>query len=31
MKKLGDFFDPKLDRIRGSDRICVPWRVTPPG
>ena len=23
MKKLGDFSDPKLDRIRGSGRICA--------
>jgi hypothetical protein len=30
MKKLGDFSDPKLDRIRGSGRICAV-RVTPPG
>jgi len=23
MKELGDFFDPNLDRIRGSRRICA--------
>jgi hypothetical protein len=23
MKKLGDFFDPNLDRIRRSGRICT--------
>jgi hypothetical protein len=23
MKKLGDFFDPNFDRIRGSGRICA--------
>jgi hypothetical protein len=23
MKKLGDSFDPNLDRIRGSGRICA--------
>ena len=31
MKELGDFLDPNLDRIRGSRRICAPWRLTPAG
>ena len=29
MKELGDFFDPNLDRIRGSRRICVAIRCMP--